>query len=106
MKCNRITIKKGYFFVHLFLQINIDKDMKYYDVIYHWKAFFISAMQNISSVLIITVKNYINITSFKMKGSPDLGQADIPVYYSFVSVHYQTAVDGAHVNNMYNDTFH
>ena len=34
-------------------------------------------MQNIPSELIITVKNYINITSFKMKGSPDLGQADI-----------------------------
>ena len=32
-------------------------------------------MQNIPSELIITVKNYINITSFKMKGSPDLGQA-------------------------------
>ena len=44
---------------------------------YHWKAFFlISAMQNIASELIITVKNYFNITSFKMKGSPDLGQAD------------------------------
>ena len=34
-------------------------------------------MQNIPSELIITVKNYINITSFKTKGSPDLGQADI-----------------------------
>ena len=34
-------------------------------------------MQNIPSELIITVKNYINITSFKMKGSPDLGQADM-----------------------------
>ena len=33
-------------------------------------------MQNIPSELIITVKNYINITSFKMKGSPDLGQAE------------------------------
>ena len=33
-------------------------------------------MQNKPSELIITVKNYINITSFKMKGSPDLGQAD------------------------------
>ena len=45
--------------------------------IYHRKAFFvISAMQNIPSELIITVKNYINITSFKMKGSLDLGQAD------------------------------
>ena len=32
-------------------------------------------MQNIPSELIITVKNYINITSIKMKGSPDLGQA-------------------------------
>ena len=32
-------------------------------------------MQNIPSELIINVKNYINITSFKMKGSPDLGQA-------------------------------
>ena len=32
-------------------------------------------MQNIQSKLIITVKNYINITSFKMKGSPDHGQA-------------------------------
>ena len=32
-------------------------------------------MQNIPSELIITVKNYINITSFKMKESPDLGQA-------------------------------
>ena len=32
-------------------------------------------MQNIQSEFIITVKNYINITSFKMKGSPDLGQA-------------------------------
>ena len=31
-------------------------------------------MQNIPSELIITVKIYINITSFKMKGSPDLGQ--------------------------------
>ena len=41
------------------------------------KLFFLtSAMQNIPSELIITVKNYINITSFKMKGSPDLGQAD------------------------------
>ena len=50
--------------------------MLYYDVIYHWKAFFlISAVQNIQSELIITVKNYINITSFKMKGLPDLGQA-------------------------------
>ena len=48
------------------------------DVIYHWKAFFlIYAMQNIPSELIITVKNYINITSFKMKGSPDLGKAVI-----------------------------
>ena len=36
-------------------------------------------MQNIPSELIITVKNYINITSFKMKGSPDRGQAVI--YY-------------------------
>ena len=36
----------------------------------------ISAMQNIPSQLIITIKNYINITSFKMKGSPDLGQAE------------------------------
>ena len=35
-------------------------------------------MQNIPSELIITVKNYINITSFKMKGSPDFGQADKP----------------------------
>ena len=35
-------------------------------------------MQNIQSELIITVKNYINITSFNMKGSPDLGQADEP----------------------------
>ena len=34
-------------------------------------------MQNIPSELIITVKSYINITSFKMKGSPDLGQADM-----------------------------
>ena len=34
-------------------------------------------MQNIPSELIITVKNFINITSFKMKGSSDLGQADI-----------------------------
>ena len=33
-------------------------------------------MQNIASELIITVKNYFNITSFKTKGSPDLGQAD------------------------------
>ena len=32
-------------------------------------------MQNIPPELIITVKSYINITSFKMKGSPDLGQA-------------------------------
>ena len=40
--------------------------------------FLISAMQNIPSELIITVKNYINITSFKMKGSLDLGQADSP----------------------------
>ena len=40
------------------------------------KLFFSgSAMQNIPSQLIITVMNYINITSFKMKGSPDLGQA-------------------------------
>ena len=31
---------------------------------------------NIPSELIITVKNYIDITSFKMKGSPHLGQAD------------------------------
>ena len=37
--------------------------------------FLLTAMQNIPSELIITVKNYINITSFKMKGSPDLGQA-------------------------------
>ena len=36
----------------------------------------ISAMQNIPSELMITVKNHINITLFKMKGSPDLGQAD------------------------------
>ena len=36
-------------------------------------------MQNIPSELIITVKNYFNITSFKMKGSPDLGQAVILV---------------------------
>ena len=33
-------------------------------------------MQNIPSELIITVESYIYITSFKMKGSPDLGQAD------------------------------
>ena len=39
--------------------------------------FLISAMQNIPSEFIITVKNYINITSFKMKGSLDLGQADM-----------------------------
>ena len=32
-------------------------------------------MQNIPSELIITVENYSYITSFKMKGSPDLGQA-------------------------------
>ena len=37
--------------------------------------FLISAMQNIPSEFIITVKNYINITSFKLEGSPDLGQA-------------------------------
>ena len=34
-------------------------------------------MQNIPSQLIITVESYIYITSFKMKGSPDLGQAVI-----------------------------
>ena len=34
-------------------------------------------MQNIPSELIISVENYIYITSFKMKGSPDLGQADV-----------------------------
>ena len=34
-------------------------------------------MQNIPSELIITVESYIYITSFKMKGSPDLGQADM-----------------------------
>ena len=52
--------------------------MSHCDVIYHLKAFFlISAMQNIPSELIITVKNYSNITSFKMKGSPDLGQAEL-----------------------------
>ena len=34
-------------------------------------------MQNIPSEFDITLKNYINITSFKMKGSPDLGQADV-----------------------------
>ena len=39
--------------------------------------FLISAMQYIPSELIIAVKNYINITSFKMKGSPDLGQAEM-----------------------------
>ena len=33
-------------------------------------------MHHIPLELIITVKNYINITSFKIKGSPDLGQAD------------------------------
>ena len=38
-------------------------------------------MQNIPSELIFTVKNYINITSFKMKGSPDLGQADMTLFY-------------------------
>ena len=38
-------------------------------------------MQNIPSELIITVKNYIYITSFKMKGSPDLGQADNVSYF-------------------------
>ena len=32
-------------------------------------------MHNIPSELIITVESYIYITSFKMKGSPDLGQA-------------------------------
>ena len=32
-------------------------------------------MQNMPSELIITVESYIYITSFKMKGSPDLGQA-------------------------------
>ena len=36
-------------------------------------------MHNISSELIITVESYIYITSFKMKGSPDLGQADMPI---------------------------
>ena len=51
--------------------------MLHYDVIYHWKAYFlISSMQNIPPELIITVESYIYITSFKMKGSPDLGQAD------------------------------
>ena len=34
-------------------------------------------MQNIPSEFDITLKNYINITSFKMRGSPDLGQADV-----------------------------
>ena len=33
-------------------------------------------MQNVPSELIITVESYIYITSFKMKGSPDLGQAE------------------------------
>ena len=33
-------------------------------------------MQNIPPELIITVKNHITITLFKMKGSPDLGQAE------------------------------
>ena len=36
-------------------------------------------MENIPSQLIITVKSYIDITSFKMKGSPDLGQAVVTV---------------------------
>ena len=40
-------------------------------------------MQNIPPELIITVKSYINITSFKMKGSPDLGQADIHFHLGF-----------------------
>ena len=41
------------------------------------KLFFLmSVMQNIPSELIITVTNYINITSFKIKGSPDLGQSE------------------------------
>ena len=40
-------------------------------------------MQNILSELIITVKNYINITPFKMKGSPDLGQADTVLQIKF-----------------------
>ena len=65
-------------FCTFFLQINIDKDTLHDYVIYHCKAFFlISAMQNIPSELIITVINYINITSIKMKGSSDLGQAYI-----------------------------
>ena len=34
-------------------------------------------MQNIPSDLNITVKNYIDITSYKMKGTPDLSQADV-----------------------------
>ena len=60
---------------------------------YHWKAFcLISAMQNIPSKLIITLKNYINITSFKMKGSPDLGQAVIP---SVAAVTQLTVLNGS-----------
>ena len=42
-------------------------------------------MQNMPSELIITVKNYMNITSFKMKGSPDPGQAARPFLIGFYS---------------------
>ena len=45
-------------------------------------------MQNIPPELIITVENYIYITSFKMKGSPDLGQADMYIRRQYSSHSY------------------
>ena len=43
-------------------------------------------MQNIQAEFIITVNKYINKTSFKMKGSSDLGQAVITLVRFFLKV--------------------
>ena len=39
-------------------------------------------MKNIPSEFDITLKNHINITSFKMKGQPDLGEAGYILFFA------------------------
>ena len=58
-------------------------------------------MQNIPPELIATVENYIYITSFKMKGSPDLGQAD-KVQTMYIRPHY---LSGAKIYHFHIDVY-
>ena len=68
--------QKRPFFVPFFCKLTSIKTCNIMMSYITGKLFFlISAMQKIPPELFITVKNYINITSFKMKGSPDLGRA-------------------------------